>query len=61
MKIVVLGGTGLTGRCTVGDLSESPEVSEVVMTSRSLEKAQIIADEIKSKKVSIAQIDVRKH
>jgi saccharopine dehydrogenase-like NADP-dependent oxidoreductase len=61
MKIVVLGGTGLTGRCAVRDLAESPEVSEVVMTSRSLEKAQRIADEIKSKKVSIAQIDVTKH
>ena len=61
MKIVVLGGTGLTGRCAVRDLAESPEVSEVVMTSRSLKKAQKIADEIKSKKVSIAQIDVTKH
>jgi len=61
VKIVVLGGTGLTGRCAVRDLSESSEVSEVVMTSRSLEKAQRIADEIKSKKVSIAQIDVTKH
>jgi len=61
MKIVVLGGTGLTGRCAVRDLAESPEVSEVVMTSRSLEKAQRIADEIKSKKVSIAQVDVTKH
>jgi saccharopine dehydrogenase-like NADP-dependent oxidoreductase len=61
MKIVVLGGTGLTGRCAVRDLAQSPEVSEVVMTGRSLEKAQRIADEIKSKKVSIAQIDVTKH
>jgi len=61
VKIVVLGGTGLTGRCAVRDLAESPEVSEVVMTSRSLKKAQKIADEIKSKKVSIAQIDVAKH
>jgi saccharopine dehydrogenase-like NADP-dependent oxidoreductase len=61
VKIVVLGGTGLTGRCAVRDLAESPEVSEVVMTSRSLKKAQKIADEIKSKKVSIAQIDVTKH
>jgi len=61
MKIVVLGGTGLTGRCAVRDLAQSPEVSEVVMTGRSLKKAQKIADEIKSKKVSIAQIDVTKH
>jgi len=61
MKIVVLGGTGLTGRCAVRDLAESREVSEVVMTGRSINKAQKIADKIKSEKVSIAQIDVTKH
>jgi len=61
LKIVVLGGTGLTGRCAVRDLAQSREVSEIVMTSRSLEKAERIADEIKSKKVSIAQIDATKH
>lgn len=58
---MVLGGTGLTGRCAVRDLAESREVSEVVMTGRSLDKAQRIADKIKSKKVSVAQIDVTKH
>ncbi|UCH70176.1 MAG: saccharopine dehydrogenase NADP-binding domain-containing protein [Candidatus Bathyarchaeota archaeon] len=61
MKIVVLGGTGLTGRCAVRDLAESREVSEVVMTGRSVNKAQKLADKIRSDKVSIAQIDVTKH
>ncbi len=61
MKIVVLGGTGLTGRCAVRDLAESREVSEVVMAGRNINKAQKLADKIKSKKVSIAQIDVTKH
>jgi saccharopine dehydrogenase (NAD+, L-lysine-forming) len=61
LKIVVLGGTGLTGRCAVRDLVGSPGVSEVVMAGRNLNKAQGIAEEINSKKVSIAQFDATKH
>jgi len=61
LKIVVLGGTGLTGRCAVRDLVGSPGVSEVVMAGRNLNKARKIAEEINSKKVSIAQFDATKH
>ena len=61
MKIVVLGGTGLTARCAVRDLAESPGVSEVVIAGRNLKKAQKLAEEIKSKKVSIMQFDATKH
>ncbi len=61
MKIVVLGGTGLTGRCAVRDLAESPKVSEVVLAGRSLNKAQEIAEEIDNKKISIAQFDATKY
>ena len=61
MKIVVLGGTGLTGRCAVRDLVGSPGVSEVVMAGRNLNKARKIAEEINSTKVSIAQFDATKH
>ena len=61
MKIVVLGGTGLTGRCAVRDLAGSPGVSEVVMAGRNLSKAQKIAEEINSKKVSITQFDATRH
>jgi len=61
LKIVVLGGTGLTGRCAVRDLVGSPGVSEVVMAGRNINKAQRIAEEINSKKVSIAQFDATRH
>ena len=61
MKIVVLGGTGLTGRCAVRDLVESTRVSEVVIAGRDLKKAQEIAKEINSKKTSITQFDATKH
>jgi len=60
LKIVVLGGTGLTGRCAVRDLAESPRVSEVVLAGRRLNKAQKIAEEINNKKISIAQFDASK-
>jgi lysine 6-dehydrogenase len=61
LKIVVLGGTGLTGRCAVRDLAESPRVSEVVLAGRSLNKAQEIAEEINNKKISIAQFDATEY
>jgi len=61
LKIVVLGGTGLTGRCVVRDLAESLRVSEVVLAGRSLNKAQKIAEEINNKKISIAQFDATKY
>ena len=64
MKIVVLGGTGLTARCAVRDLAENADVSEVVIAGRNLKKAQKLAEEIKGNaraQVSIAQFDATKH
>lgn len=58
---MVLGGTGLTGRCAVRDLVESPDVSEVVLAGRNLNKAQKIVEEIGSRKISIRQFDAAKH
>lgn len=43
MKNVVSGGTGLTGRYAVKDWLKVPEVSDIVMTIRSLKKVQRIA------------------
>jgi len=60
MKIVVLGGTGLTGQCAVRDLVESRGVSEVVIAARNTDKAKQVADKIKSKKVSVASADASK-
>ena len=61
MKIVVLGGTGLTARCAVRDLVENTDVSEVVIAGRNLKKAQKLAEEIKNKRVSVTQFDATKH
>lgn len=61
MKIVVLGGYGLTGQCAVWDLVESPNVSEVVIVGRNLEKARKLAEKIKNSKISIERADATKH
>jgi len=60
MRIVVFGGTGLTGQCAVKDLVESRGVSEVVIAARNVGKAQQTADTIRSKKVSVASADATK-
>lgn len=56
MKVVVLGGYGLTGSCTVRDLVETSN-AEVVIAGRNLSKALSLAEKIKSKRVSAAQVD----
>ena len=60
MKVVVLGGAGLTGRCAVRDLAESRDVSEIVIADVNLPKAKEIADEIKRGNVSATFADLRK-
>jgi len=60
MKVVVLGGAGLTGRCAVRDLAESCDVSEIVIADVNLAKAREIADEIKRGNVSATYVDLRK-
>ncbi len=43
------------------DLVESPDISEVVLAGRNLNKAQKIAEEIGSRKISIRQFNAAKH
>ncbi|MGD8505848.1 MAG: saccharopine dehydrogenase C-terminal domain-containing protein [Candidatus Bathyarchaeota archaeon] len=61
MKVVILGGTGLTARCAVRDLAENTDVSEIIIAARNLKKAQKLAEEIKSKRISIAQFDAKRY
>jgi len=60
MKVVVLGGAGLTGRCPVRDLVENSRVTEVVVADVNLTKAKEIVDKIKGGNVSAAYVDLRK-
>jgi saccharopine dehydrogenase-like NADP-dependent oxidoreductase len=58
MKVVVLGGAGLTGQCAVRDLLESGKISEVVIADINLPKAREIADSIPRGNVSAAYVDL---
>jgi lysine 6-dehydrogenase len=61
MKVVVLGGAGLTGKCAVRDLIRSPKVSEVVVADIDEARARKFALSLKSSKVTHATVDVRNH
>ena len=61
MKIVVLGGAGLTGRCAVRDLVESPRVSEVVVADVDRARTEKLVSSIRSSKVKAATVDVKDH
>ena len=61
MKVVVLGGAGLTGRCAVRDLIRSPKVSEVVVADIDEARARKFASSLKSNKITHAIVDVRNH
>jgi saccharopine dehydrogenase-like NADP-dependent oxidoreductase len=61
MKVVVLGGAGLTGKCAVRDLANSPGVSEVVVADIEKERAQKFVSSLGSSKVQYATVDVRNH
>ena len=61
MKVVVLGGAGLTGRCAVRDLIQSPEVSDVVVADIEKERAEKIVSRIRSNKIKVATVDVMDH
>ena len=61
MKIVVLGGAGLTGQCAVRDLAENSNISEVVIADIDLNRAKQLADRIPRGNVSAAYVDLRKH
>jgi len=60
MKIVVLGGAGKMGCIAVQDLAGDKRVSEVVIADYNVEQAKKVANIIKSKKISIQQVDATK-
>jgi len=61
MKVVVLGGAGLTGRCAVRDLIQSPEVSDIVVADIEKERAEKIVSRIRSNKIKVATVEVMDH
>jgi saccharopine dehydrogenase-like NADP-dependent oxidoreductase len=60
MKIVVLGA-GLTGRCAIRDLINSPDVSEVVVADLETERTDKFVSSLGSGKVRAVGLDVRDH
>jgi len=61
MKILVLGGAGAMGTVTAKDLAESPKVSEVVVADASQERLEQLVKLVRSKKLSIKQVDASNH
>ncbi len=61
MRIVVLGGAGKMGCIAVQDLAGDDRVDEVIIADFNLENAKIVADFIKSPKISIQFVDVNDH
>jgi lysine 6-dehydrogenase len=61
VKVVVLGGAGLTGKCAVRDLIRSPKVSEVVVADIDEARARKFASSLKSNKITHAIVDARNH
>lgn len=58
MKIIVLCGGGAMGMVTVRDLTESPDVSEVIIGEASLKQAEKVATWTGSEKVSLREVNV---
>jgi len=61
MRILVLGGAGAMGMVTVRDLAESQKVSEVVAADASQQGLEHLAKSVRSKKLSIRQVDATNH
>jgi len=61
VKVVVLGGAGLTGKCAVRNLIESQDVSEIVVADIDAHRAEKFSSSLNSKKVKHATVDVRDH
>ncbi|MDA4124717.1 MAG: saccharopine dehydrogenase NADP-binding domain-containing protein [Thaumarchaeota archaeon] len=59
MKIAVLGGAGLTGRCAVRALAESQDVSEGLVADLDGAAAQSVAASVGKGKFRGARVDVR--
>ncbi|MFP3984484.1 MAG: saccharopine dehydrogenase family protein [Candidatus Bathyarchaeia archaeon] len=58
VKIIVLGGGGAMGMVTVRDLTESPQVSEVIIGDASVKQAETVAKWAGSEKVSLRRVDI---
>lgn len=61
MKIIVLGGGGTMGMVTVRDLTESPDVSEVIIGEANLKQGEKVAKWTGSEKVALREMDVTDH
>lgn len=61
MRIIVLGGGGAMGMVTVRDLTENPEVSEVIIGEFNKKQAQKVAEWTGSNKVTIREVNVTNH
>ena len=61
VKVVVLGGAGLVGKCAVRDLVRSPKVSEVVVADLDERRTENFASSLKSNKIRHSALDVRNH
>ena len=61
MKITVLGGAGAMAKSAVMDLVESPEVKSLTLADINFKALEELKDSLKSKKVSIAKVDITDH
>ena len=61
MKITVLGGAGAMAKSAVLDLVESPEVNSLTLADINFKTLEELKNSLKSKKVSIARVDITDH
>ena len=61
MKIAIVGGAGAMVRSAVLDLVESPEVKALILADIDLKSLEQIKRSVRSKKVSIAKVDIMDH
>jgi len=59
MKIVVLGGAGKMGCIAVQDLAQDPRPDEVVIADVNEAQAHLVADYLRSPKVTVQPVDLR--
>ncbi len=59
MKIVVLGGAGKMGCIAVQDLAQDPRPDEVVIADVNEAQARVVADYLRSPKVTVQPVDLR--
>ena len=54
----MLGGYGAMAQVIVRDLVESPQVKQVAVCGRSLRKAKLFVDELRSSKAQPIEVDI---